>query len=173
MSNPPESFDDFFRREIRSLVTFVLKLGYDAEDARDAAAQAMTMAYQHWERLTNPLAWVRVAAQRIALRHARRKRAGTACAIQLWSESREVAAAPSELIEGNHRVLALLDILPSQQREVMVWHMDGFETDEIARHLGVSEATVRSTKRHARNLLKKKLEDLTRRPGEEGPGYGS
>jgi RNA polymerase sigma-70 factor (ECF subfamily) len=74
-------------------------------------------------------------------------------------------------MEGRRRVLAVLDGLPSQQREVMGWHLDGFETCEIARHLGISEATVRSTKRHALKLLRKRFEELSGRPGKEDTGY--
>lgn len=173
MPGPPECFEEFFRREIRSLVVFVRKLGYDIEDAKDAASHAMAEAFEHWGQLVSPVAWVRVNAQRTALRQAERRRAGVARAVQVWNEASADVSDTADLIGGKQRVLMLLDCLPTQQREVMVWYLDGFETHEIARHLGISEATVRSTKRHARTLLQKKLEDSTRQPGEGDVSDGS
>jgi len=167
-----DDFEDFFRREISSLVSFVRKQGFEIEEARDAAQEAMIMACKKWEHLNSPLAWVRIAAKGAAMRNAERQRAGTACAIRNWEQTPATPTDPAELLEGHGRALILLDCLPTQQREVMAWYLDGFETHEIARHLGVSESTVRSSKRHARNLLKKKLADLGRLEAE-GHGHGA
>lgn len=173
MPDTPEDFAEFFRREFGALVAFVRKLGFELEDARDAAAEAMKDAYRSWERIDRPLAWIRVAAQRIALKQARRQRQGARHALQVWAGSRGLAADQLEEIDGQLRLLTLLSSLPAQQREVVAWYLDGFGTDEIARNLGISEATVRSTKRHARNLLGKRLDDLRRGLGQEGDDYAS
>ena len=71
MPDTGEDFDQFFRREFGALVAFVRKLGFELEDARDAAAEAMKDAYRNWARLETPLPWIRVAAQRVALHHVR------------------------------------------------------------------------------------------------------
>jgi RNA polymerase sigma factor (sigma-70 family) len=169
----PEEFDQFFRREFGALVAFVRKLGYDLEDSQDAAAEAMHDAYRHWARIEAPLAWIRVAAQRIALSQAQRRRRGFAGAVRIWAGSRENMTDQMADIDGKLRLLALLALLPDQQRVVIVWYLDGFSTNTIAQCLGISEATVRSTKRHALNLLRKRLDDLRRLSGEEGARYGS
>jgi RNA polymerase sigma factor (sigma-70 family) len=148
-------------------VAFVRRLGYSLEDAKDAAAQAMTDACCRWQEINEPRPWVRVAARRIALYEARHRRAGVNKAIRVWAESRHEEVDQLYPMEGRLRVLALLDCLPDQQREVMAWYLDGYETQEIARHLGISDATVRSHKRHARSLLIKRLGDL-RGSGAEG-----
>lgn len=122
MLDGPENFDQFFRREFNALVVFVRRLGLGLEDAKDAAQRAMTQACRHWDQLQHPLVWVRIAAQGISAARADRRRL------------------------GHLRVLSLLDCLTAQQREVMTWYLDGFDTSEIARHLGISETTVRSTR---------------------------
>lgn len=173
MHDTPEDFAQFFRREFGALVAFVRRLGYELEDARDAAQEAMTDAYRHWERLERPLFWVRVAASRIALERARRQRDGRDKAIRIWASSRGRATNQMAEVDGKFRLLALLAMLPDQQRVVMAWHLDGFSMYEIAHSLGISEATVRSTKRHALNLLRTRLDSLRGLSGEEGTRYGS
>lgn len=174
MPHDSDDFDEFFRGEFSSLVAFLRRLGYESSASEDAAAEAMSCAFRSWGRLEAPRAWVRVAAQRIALRELRRqRRLGERAALtELTAQS--FALDPSDMIAGRFRVIALLAILPPQQREVMTWRLDGFQTCEIAASLGISEATVRSTVRHARKLLQKKLVDeLDQGPREEGRGYGS
>jgi RNA polymerase sigma factor (sigma-70 family) len=53
------------------------------------------------------------------------------------------------------QILELLSRLPPTQRLVMTCHLDGFDNKEIANQLGMLEATVRSTLRHAREKMKK------------------
>jgi RNA polymerase sigma factor (sigma-70 family) len=169
-----EDFDEFFRAEFTLLVAFLRRLGHGLEASKDAAAEAMVCALHSWNRLTTPQAWVRIAARRIALRELRRQRRLTDRAVSTGLVTSDPSPDPSDVVTGRLRVAALLATLPSQQREVISWYLDGFQTCEIAELLGISEANVRSTKRHARKLLQKRLDDeLRRRPGEEERGYGA
>jgi DNA-directed RNA polymerase specialized sigma24 family protein len=60
-------FPGFFRDEIAALVQFVQRAGFDAEQAKDAAQDAMMCAYTHWAEIrTNPRAWVRTTAYNMA-----------------------------------------------------------------------------------------------------------
>ncbi len=174
MPNGSKDFDEFFRGEFILLVAHLRRLGHQLEESRDAAAEAMFCALRSWGHLESPHAWVRVAAQRIVLRERKQQRKTAERAIEAGLAAQESGPDLSEEVTGRLRVVALLASLPSKQREVMGWYLDGFETHEIAKNLGIAEATVRSTKRHARKLLKKHLErSLRRRPGEEERGYGS
>jgi RNA polymerase sigma factor (sigma-70 family) len=166
VSSGPE-FDEFFRRDLVPLIAFLSKAGFEREDARDAASEAMACAFWEWKSVQQPRAWVRKVAFRIAARQAQRSR-----------ESRLRMTERSRLILGNQqvdqmadvdqrlRVLDLLDGLPPQQRVVMAWHLDGYSTSEIAEHMEIAVATVRSTLRHARHKLAVKW----RSEGGEGNG---
>jgi DNA-directed RNA polymerase specialized sigma24 family protein len=131
-----EDFEQFFRREFGALVSFVRKLGCGIDDARDAAIDAMHDAYRHWSRVSRPLVWIRLAAGRVAAH-----------------KGRHPIADQSEETDGKLRLLTALATLPEDHLVVIGWHLEGFTTDEIAQAQGISEATVRSTSRHALNLL--------------------
>jgi DNA-directed RNA polymerase specialized sigma24 family protein len=55
---------------------------------------------------------------------------------------------------GPDQAVRAIQQLPRQQRLVMAWHLDGFDTKEISDQLNMPPATVRSHLRHARGRLK-------------------
>ncbi len=67
-----EPFDDFYRRELTPLVRFVCHAGFGWEQSTDAAQDAMANAFKVWPSLTEPKAWARRAAYRIARAEAAR-----------------------------------------------------------------------------------------------------
>jgi DNA-directed RNA polymerase specialized sigma24 family protein len=149
------AFDEFFAHGFVPLVAFLQKAGVEREEAKDAAAEAMTCAFQNWGRIAHPKAWVRAAAWRIATRQVQRWRDGLSRAVAGgWT----VAAHEDDYRRDEYRwVLGLLGCLPAQQRLVMAWHLDGFDTAEIADCLGISAASVRSHLRFARQRLKQEI----------------
>lgn len=58
------------------------------------------------------------------------------------------------------RLLAALDSLPPEQREVFLLGQEGFSRAEIAAITGAAPETVKSRVRYARGQLRKSLEDL-------------
>lgn len=151
-------FDEFFADGFVAVVAFLQKAGVEREAAKDAAAEAMTCAFQHWGQIAHPKAWVRAVAWRIATRQGQRQRDGLARAVVGgWT----VAAHeddPQLTARDEHRwVLTVLGCLPAQQRLVMAWHLDGFDTAEIADCLGITAASVRSHLRFARQRLKQEV----------------
>jgi RNA polymerase sigma factor (sigma-70 family) len=150
------TFVEFFHDEFGPLVAFVRKIGFGREQAEDAASEAMTCAYESWSRIDrSPRGWVRTAAYRIACAQARRARDESLRAIAGgWDISTHDDVDVVEAAEEHDELLRLLQLLPRQQRLVMAWHLDGFDTNEISERLDMSPATVRSTLRHARDRLK-------------------
>ncbi|MFE2751121.1 RNA polymerase sigma factor [Actinosynnema sp. NPDC059335] len=150
-----EGFDEFFRRELTPLVAFVRRAGFGLEQAKDAAQEAMTRAYEEWSRLRWPRAWVRTVAYRTAVVEAARTRDGLLRAVSGgWTVSTHDDPDVAALGEEHEWLLRALGSLPERQRLVMAWFLDGFDQAEIADQLDASPTTVRSNLRHARTALK-------------------
>lgn len=149
-------FDEFFRKDYPLLVGFLMKNNFDREEAEDATAEAMAKAYQGWSQINNPRSWVRIVAHRIAGEQARRVRdASRRAIIAGWLNPMHTDPDVAQIKEENAWLVRQLNKLPPQQRLVMAWHLDDFTNDEIAEHLKMKPATVRSHLRHARAKLKK------------------
>jgi DNA-directed RNA polymerase specialized sigma24 family protein len=66
----------------------------------------------------------------------------------------------------------MLKTLPTEQREVMAWTIDGYAPTEVAEMTGQKPATVRSHLRHTRNSLKKlhtEQSQAARKEASDGP----
>jgi len=115
--------------------------------AEDVVQDAFLGLYRHWGRLTDPakaLSYARSAVLngcRNVLRV--RRRPGRFEAIALVDESAESAALVGE---EHQEVLTAIRALPSRQREALVlrYYADMSE-EEIARTMGISRGTVKST----------------------------
>ncbi len=73
-----------------------------------------------------------------------------------------MAHAPAEdPASGDWALEAFVETLPAREREViLLLFRDGMDTARVAEVLGVSDATVRSTKSHALQRLRKRLQDI-------------
>jgi DNA-directed RNA polymerase specialized sigma24 family protein len=157
MIDEPVSFEAFFRQQLGDVVGFLMKAGFDFDEAQDAAAEAMARAYNRWSRISRPRPWIFTTAYRIALKQTRRDRDGLAkAAVAGWGAPQLID--PCVVVDGYAEVLTVLSVLSEQQRLVMAWTMHGFCAPEIAEEIGLAEATVRSHIRHARVKLRKFFE---------------
>lgn len=158
-------FDEFFRGDYPLLVGFLRKNSFTREEAEDATAEAMAEAYRRWEEIDCPRSWVRTAAYRIACKQSQRTRdAPRRAAAAGWADMVHTDPDVAQIREEKELLIRLLNKLPPQQRLVMAWHLDEFTVDEIAEHLEMKPATVRSNIRHARDKLKKAYQDEHRGP---------
>jgi RNA polymerase sigma-70 factor (ECF subfamily) len=150
------TFDEFYRDEAGPLVAFLKKGGFTKQQAEDAVSDAMTCALESWPRIDrSPRGWVRTVAYRIACKTAQRAREESLRAVVGgWAISAHYDVDVVETTEVHDLLVRLLQQLPRQQRLVMAWHLDGFNTKEIADRLDMLPATVRSTLRHAKDRLK-------------------
>ena len=157
-----ESFDPFFKRQFPQLVRFLLHLGAGRAEAEDLAQDAMTAAYQRWDRaeLQAPDSWIRKVAYHAYCHAVGRRRLGAELAARAdWA--REEAHHDDDLPllgEMQRRVMRALRELPRRQREAMAWTMDGFKPSEIATFTNQEAATIRSNLRFARMRLSERLE---------------
>ena len=161
-SRPPVavmSFEAVYRAERSRLVRYVMSMGARQHQADDAVQAAFALAYDRWESIRQPRAWLYKAALRESYRadashRTREFPAGDALP--------DPAAAPDTgdlvvLNEEEERVRAALAALPGRQRQVMTLAIAGFSTAEIAEELGCDPAAVRQNQVRARDSLARHL----------------
>jgi len=68
--------------------------------------------------------------------------------------------------------MGLLTSLPTEQREIMAWTIDGYQPSEIAELTGRTAATVRSHLRHARRKLARAIAQRNYEPTRKEDGDG-
>ena len=138
------SFPDFYRSGTPGLVAFVMWLGAGAGEAADIAQETMTRAWQNWEKIRHPRAWVRTVASREYCRHI------AACHDEPTPE------IPGHLLESGlaadeaalfgpeqARVLEMIRLLPYRKRQVITRAYDGSTITECATILGHDHGTLR------------------------------
>jgi RNA polymerase sigma factor (sigma-70 family) len=146
-------FSLFYRDQLPRLVAFLMVQGARTAVAAEAAQEAMTEAYQAWDHIQTPRAWVRTTAARAwwrrNLKDLREPPSGGAPEPSPLLSPDEAAE-----IDVRHTFMRLLSTLPRAQREVMAWTFDGYSATEIGHLLGKEPATVRSLLRGARAALR-------------------
>lgn len=151
-----EAFDDFFRRELPTLVWALMKIGAERFEAQDIAQAAMTELWRRWDQVTSPRAYVRKVAVNAFSEGRRRRRefpAGEAAEDSLSSAEKLMNTATER------RVVRHLGRLPEKQRIVMALTYDGYAPAEIAEITGAQAATVRANLREARSKMRQWLTD--------------
>ncbi|MFD7735028.1 SigE family RNA polymerase sigma factor [Kitasatospora phosalacinea] len=147
-------FRAFYEAAYGQLVAHLYALTGDLGEAQDAAQEAFVRAWNHWGRLVsheNPVAWVRLTGQRIAISRWRRARA----ALQSWIRHGDGQQSP---VPGpGPETVALVEALrrlPEAQRSALVWHhMGGRSVAEIAADEGVPVGTVKARLHRGRQAL--------------------
>jgi RNA polymerase sigma-70 factor, ECF subfamily len=142
-----EAFDAFARRERASLTTFAWALTGSLAAAEELAQDALTAAWQSWDRVGDydrPGAWARrVVANRAAGVH---RRAGRERRAMGQLSARNEANGSPELNVGGETA-ALWDAvraLPLRQGQAVALHyLEDRPVSEIAAILDCAEATVR------------------------------
>jgi RNA polymerase sigma factor (sigma-70 family) len=146
-------FTEFFGAEHKKLIRFLIAIGAWADEAAEVAQVTFVKAFENWDVIRAPRAWIRRVAvnELTAARQAARRETPQAT---LPDAAAPVSAALAvELTEEAGQVLAALQALPPRQRQVMAWSIDGFGAVEIARELGVSPESVRQSYAKARKNL--------------------
>jgi RNA polymerase sigma-70 factor (sigma-E family) len=147
-------FESFFRAHHRDLARVAYALTGDHTEADDVVADALTAAWSRWDRVSaadHPLAYVRgsvvkLAASRVRRRVSERRRWALLGPLPVW---RHWAAGVEP--DVGPRVVARVDLraavlaLPERRRAcVVLRHVAGLSTVEVAETLGISEGAVKS-----------------------------
>ena len=150
----PQGFVDAFPR----LSTLAYQVGYrilgDRGDAEDVAQDALARAVLHWDRLAErPEGWVVRVAANLAIDRYRRMRRPLPRPMALPSGADGLLAERLDLAHALRR-------LPRRQREVTVLrYLADWSEQDVARELGCSVGTVKSTGSRALAALRRVLED--------------
>ncbi|MFI2436013.1 sigma-70 family RNA polymerase sigma factor [Streptomyces sp. NPDC018693] len=128
----------------------------DAEEAVDEAFVQLAREWQQTLSTENPAAYAwRVVKNRV-IDHARaRGRRATLMDTAVFETvTLQGAEDAFEVIEQNLRLFRAISDLPERQRDVIrLRYCEGYSTAEVAFHLGITEAGVRSTERYAKRRL--------------------
>jgi len=148
-----DGFAPFFHDRYSKTVVLLVAMGARRADAEDAVQEAMIRAWQQWESIREPVAWVRTTAIRTLWKQLRMERYRT---VPLEQAMAQASSDPDLGIfdDEQQKVLGLLRALPAGQRCVVALFYDGLLCEEIADITGSQPSTVRSQLRHARKALK-------------------
>ncbi|MFC0626322.1 SigE family RNA polymerase sigma factor [Kribbella deserti] len=146
-----------------SLLRLAVLLVDDRQSAEDVVQEAFAQLYRRWDRLDDrgsALAYLRSTVLNRSRSVLRRRRVarGYIPPVMPPDASAEHAAVMREDRQEVHRAVSAL---PTRVREVLVlrYYLD-LPHSEIARTLGISESTARSTASRGIALLGQKLKDL-------------
>jgi RNA polymerase sigma-70 factor (sigma-E family) len=150
----------------RRLVRLAWLLVHDQQVAEDVAQEAFVATYRRWSSMRSPdaaVAYLRTATvngARSALRKRGVRERYAATQASAAGPDRHVDSAESFALAAGRRseVVAVLDGLPSRQREVLVlrYYLDLSESD-IAETLGISRGAVKSHASRAMSTLRQRL----------------
>lgn len=161
-------FDALMRRHERLVLVTALRLLGNLPDAQDASQEVFLRLYRNLGKLEAEravAAWLYRVTVNVCY-DLRRRRPATA-PVQDAAEMSEAAADPQQTALEAERRQALtrsLRVLSQKERAALVLRdLEGLSTQEVARALGSSEATVRSQISKARVKVKDYLERYFRR----------
>ncbi|MFJ8041640.1 SigE family RNA polymerase sigma factor [Kitasatospora sp. NPDC096147] len=147
-----DDFRAFYEGAYGQLVAHLYALTGDLGEAQDAAQEAFVRAWSHWGRLSayeNPVAWVRLTGQRIAISRWRRTRT----ALRSWVRHGEGPPVPGPGPESVALVEALRRLPEAQRSALVLHHMGGRAVAEIAADEGVPVGTVKARLHRGRQAL--------------------
>ncbi|MGY6501538.1 MAG: RNA polymerase sigma factor [Acidimicrobiales bacterium] len=138
MTEVGTDFEEFFQEEYPALVRAVFPIVGDVGDAEAIVQEAFVKAMARWPRLRGfdrPGAWVRRVAIRDAVRQSARR-------ARPWEPSPSASAVDS-ITDRVDLDRALAQLSARQRAAVVLHHLLGWPTAEVAGALGCADATVR------------------------------
>lgn len=144
---------------------FALSLTNDPEEAKDIASDALLKLYQRYQlfdNLANVRAFLYVSVRNKCFDYLKMTRRLTERHKEFAERMREDAGLESEQVRGEvlHTIFTAVENLPAECKKIFkMAFYQGMSHAEIAGQLAVTEATVRSQKRRALQLLREVLSD--------------
>ncbi|MEM9464272.1 MAG: sigma-70 family RNA polymerase sigma factor [Actinomycetota bacterium] len=145
------SFDVFYSSEHNRLVALAVALCGSSTVAEDVVQDAFVAAFDQWERIDHPDAWIRaVVANRASSLFRRRALEARKLLLGVAPD----ASAEPELYRQVDELWSEVRKLPKRQAQaVALRYVDGASLAEIAGILGVSENTVKTHLQRAKRAL--------------------
>ena len=156
-------FAHCYRELMHPLIVFVRRHDASQHEALEAAQAAFALAWESWDSIESPQAWLRRVAYRQLLKQ-RSRREHTPEHLP----DQPGGPCPTETVELGAQeavVLQVLAALPMRQRQAVAWCYDGFSAQETAEHLGLTPEAVRQNLARARKRLKQAWQST--KEGEE------
>jgi RNA polymerase sigma-70 factor (ECF subfamily) len=166
VDRPPETFEDFYRREYTPVVGLAYALSGSRSGAEDLAQEAFLTAHRNWERIAGyeqPGAWVRRVVANLSV-SAYRRRAVEAKAMARAALFGERTELP-DLGSGDPEFWEAVRALPRRQAQVIaLFYLDDRPIAEVADILEMSPGTVKRHLHNGRQTLARRLGTM----GDEG-----
>ena len=146
-----ESFEQFYRREYRSVLALAYALAGRTWIAEELSQEAFAAAYRSWDDIENPGGWVRTAVTNKTHSWRRRRYAEVGALTRIGHGRTSVEdSIPAETAE----FWAEVRKLPNRQAQaVALYYLEDRPTDEAAAILGCSASTFREHLMRARRTL--------------------
>jgi len=161
------AFDQLMREHERLVLMTALRLLGRLEDAQDASQEVFLRLYRHLSKVETPVLAPWLYRVTVNVCHDMRRKQAHSADIEDLPEPIAADADPQRLTTEAERRRALamsLRMLPEKERAAIVLRdLEGLSTEEVARILGSSEATVRSQVSKARVKIRGFLERYFRR----------
>lgn len=152
-----ETFDEYYRRDYRSLVGLGVVLTGDRSVAEDLVHDAVTEAHRRWDVVgvyDDPGAWVRRVLVNKSHSRFRRLRSETKAVTRLRGRRGTVA----EPTERSHEVWEAVRALPQRQAQVIaLFYWEDRSMADIAEILDLTTETVKTHLKRGRASLATKL----------------
>jgi RNA polymerase sigma-70 factor (ECF subfamily) len=153
------AFERLMRQYERLVLVTALRLSGNLPDAQDVSQEVFLKLYRNLGKMTSDEAvagWLyRVTVNAC---HDLRRRRGHEDSLELAGQLASGGVDPHQALTGGERARALelsLRMLPEKERAALVLRdLEGLSTEDVARALGSSEATVRSQVSKARVKVK-------------------
>ena len=143
----------------KAMYNSLMRITNDAEVSKDLLQESFIKAFKKIDTLEDAKAfggWLKRIVLNMGLEHVRSKKLQFEdVEDQLHIESDEV----EESLIDNETLHAAIKALPEGCRTILNLHlMEGYKHKEIAEQLGITESTSKTQFRHAKKLLKDKLQ---------------
>lgn len=170
MGGGGDGFEDFYRAGYPRLVASLFLLTGELTAAQDLAQEAFVRAWDRWQSIRSyeqPMAWVQLVGQRLAISHRRRVASGLRRLVRHGPPAPSLAGPDPTAVA----VVAALRRLPvSQQRALVLHYLADLPVARVAAELGVSEGTVKTWLARGRRAAAGLLADES--SGQSGKGWG-
>ena len=146
----------------KAMYNALLRITNDPEEARDLLQESFVKAFRKIQDLDDPMAfggWLKRIVVNTGLEHVRKRKYNYEdIENQPEAESDESDEIDERLIDDEILHKAIKE-LPDGCRTILCLHLlEGFKHKEIAAKLDISESTSKTQFRHAKKLLKTKLQ---------------